>query len=154
MTLWKLVENHQRIHGKLTFKNMRTMGNISPLLLAFVRDGSVFFALYVSITNFKGGRTIIHSFLFWLSQHIRSVFLILANLSDVALLMAGQLPHSSWYCLYLCAYRRDSFRLYNAVLLTHPLGLRLRFDLGGFLQYIRTRQGFLCCMESIFITFY
>jgi hypothetical protein len=62
MTLWKLVQNHQDIYGKLTFKNMRAMGSISPLLLAFVRDGSVFFALYVYLTRFKGGRTITHSF--------------------------------------------------------------------------------------------
>jgi len=50
MTLWKLIQNHQRIYGKLTWKNLRTTGNISPLLFAFVRDGSFFFALASTAT--------------------------------------------------------------------------------------------------------
>lgn len=48
MTLWKLFENHLRQHGKLTWKALRNMDHVSPLLLAFVRDGSIFFALYVT----------------------------------------------------------------------------------------------------------
>jgi hypothetical protein len=74
MTLWKLVKNHQHIYGKLTLKNMRATGNrdISPLLLAFVYDGSVFFALYVSTTHLFEGRTYHSLFLFGF-QRIQSV---------------------------------------------------------------------------------
>jgi len=45
MTLWKLVENHRRLGHKLIWKTLYNTDNISPLLLAFVRDGSIFFAL-------------------------------------------------------------------------------------------------------------
>jgi len=51
MTIWKLVENHQTVHGKLTWGSLREMREMPPLLLAFVRDGSVFFAL-TAIINF------------------------------------------------------------------------------------------------------
>jgi len=53
MTLCKLLKNHKHIYGKLTLKNMRAPGNrdISPLLLAFVRDGNIFFVL-ASIATF------------------------------------------------------------------------------------------------------
>lgn len=51
MTLWKLVENHQEVHGKLSWRMLRSMQSISPLLLAFVRDGSIFFAL-TSVNTF------------------------------------------------------------------------------------------------------
>lgn len=45
MTLWKLVENHQVVYGKLVLKSLFTKDRVSPLLSAFVRDGSVFFTL-------------------------------------------------------------------------------------------------------------
>ena len=47
MTLWKLVENHQLVYGKLVLKSLFTKDRVSPLLSAFVRDGSIFFTLYV-----------------------------------------------------------------------------------------------------------
>jgi len=47
MTLWKLFES-QRLYGKLNWKTLRDIKTISPVLLAFVRDGSIFFALYVN----------------------------------------------------------------------------------------------------------
>jgi len=53
MTLWKLLENHQDVYGKFTWKSLRNMDNMSPLLFAFVRDGSVFFAL-ASVATFLG----------------------------------------------------------------------------------------------------
>jgi hypothetical protein len=49
MTLWKLLENHQDIYGKFTWKTWRDMDSVSPLLVAFVRDGSIFFALWVGL---------------------------------------------------------------------------------------------------------
>ena len=51
MTVWKLVENHQDLHGKLTWKSLRNMDSMPPLLLAFVRDGSIFFALSVNTSH-------------------------------------------------------------------------------------------------------
>jgi hypothetical protein len=68
MTLWKLVKNHQRIYGKLSWKNLRSTENISPLLFAFVRDGSIFFALYVPEACL--GQILIISFF----QRVESVF--------------------------------------------------------------------------------
>jgi len=53
MTVWKLLANHQHLHGKLTWKTLHNLDNVSPLLLAFVRDGSIFFAL-ASVTTFLG----------------------------------------------------------------------------------------------------
>lgn len=57
MTVWKLVEN-QKIYGRLSWKNLRNLKAISPLLLAFVRGGSVFFALYVH--RFESARELNH----------------------------------------------------------------------------------------------
>ena len=48
MTLFKLLAGHQEVHGRLTCKSLRDMERVSPLLLAFVRDGSIFFALSVT----------------------------------------------------------------------------------------------------------
>jgi len=46
MTVWKLLENHRwGSQGKLTWRTLYDMGNVSPLLLAFMRDGSIFFAI-------------------------------------------------------------------------------------------------------------
>jgi len=53
MTLWKLVENHQVLHGKLTWRSLLDTDNMSPLLYAFVRDGSIFFALTFANTLLK-----------------------------------------------------------------------------------------------------
>jgi len=53
MTLWKLVASHQEMHGKLTLKSLRKLDRVSPLLLAFARDGSIFFALSSVITFLK-----------------------------------------------------------------------------------------------------
>lgn len=47
MTLKKLVENIQKLYGKLTWKSYKNVGILSPLLVAFAHDGSMFFALCV-----------------------------------------------------------------------------------------------------------
>lgn len=49
MTLWKLAETHQVLLGKVTWKSWRTIQTISPLMISFVRDGSIYFALYVNL---------------------------------------------------------------------------------------------------------
>ena len=49
MTVWKLVENHQDLYGKLAWESLYDMNSMSPLLLGFVRDGSIFFALFVHV---------------------------------------------------------------------------------------------------------
>ena len=47
MTLWKLLENHQVVHGKLTWRSLYDTKAMSPLMFAFVRDRSILFALFV-----------------------------------------------------------------------------------------------------------
>jgi len=42
MTLRKLVESHRDNHGKLSLRSFRDMESMSPLLVAFVRDGTIF----------------------------------------------------------------------------------------------------------------
>ncbi|KIM36144.1 hypothetical protein M413DRAFT_31898 [Hebeloma cylindrosporum] len=44
MTLWKLFQN-QKMFGDVSWTNLRDLKGMSPLLVAFVRDGSIFFAL-------------------------------------------------------------------------------------------------------------
>ncbi|KIM36142.1 hypothetical protein M413DRAFT_31896 [Hebeloma cylindrosporum] len=43
MTLWKLFQN-QKMLGDVSWTNLRDLKGMSPLLIAFVRDGSIFFA--------------------------------------------------------------------------------------------------------------
>jgi len=50
MTLKKLVECYQDVHGRLAWKSVNNVYGLSPLLLAFVRDGSIFFALTCCIS--------------------------------------------------------------------------------------------------------
>ncbi|KAK0463100.1 uncharacterized protein EV420DRAFT_1639184 [Desarmillaria tabescens] len=45
LTLWKLFQTHRSLNGGITLKKMRELESVSPLLMAFVTDGSVFFAL-------------------------------------------------------------------------------------------------------------
>jgi len=49
MTLWKLLQNHQNVYGKFTLESLFKVRTMSPLLFAFVRDGSIFFTLYVKL---------------------------------------------------------------------------------------------------------
>jgi len=49
MTIWKLVES-TRSSGK-PISQYKLDKNMTPLLIAFVRDGTIFFLLYVLITN-------------------------------------------------------------------------------------------------------
>jgi len=53
LTLRKLVANYQSLYGKLTWKSFRDMNRMSPLLLAFTRDGSILFAL-TTLISFLG----------------------------------------------------------------------------------------------------
>ncbi|KAK0437003.1 hypothetical protein EV421DRAFT_1083293 [Armillaria borealis] len=45
LTLWKLFQTHRSLNGSITLKKLRELESVSPLLMAFVTDGSVFFAL-------------------------------------------------------------------------------------------------------------
>ncbi|KAK0201000.1 hypothetical protein DFS33DRAFT_1094532 [Desarmillaria ectypa] len=45
LTLWKLFQTHRSLNGSITLKNIRELESVSPLLMAFVTDGSIFFAL-------------------------------------------------------------------------------------------------------------
>ncbi|PBK92598.1 hypothetical protein ARMGADRAFT_1080658 [Armillaria gallica] len=45
LTLWKLFQTHRSLNGSITLKKIRELESVSPLLMAFVTDGSVFFAL-------------------------------------------------------------------------------------------------------------
>jgi len=49
MTIWKFVES-ARISGK-PISQYKFDKNMTPLLIAFVRDGTIFFLLYVLITT-------------------------------------------------------------------------------------------------------
>ena len=51
MTLWKLLENNQGWSAKVTWKSLCKIDAVPPLLLAFVRDGSIFFALCVGFPD-------------------------------------------------------------------------------------------------------
>jgi len=55
MTLRKLVESHEGYHGKLSWRSLKPddMENASPLVVAFVRDGTIFFALSTAVTFLK-----------------------------------------------------------------------------------------------------
>ncbi|KAF8240036.1 hypothetical protein L208DRAFT_1235133, partial [Tricholoma matsutake] len=56
MTLWKLFVENRELHDRLIWKNLRDMEAMEPLLLAFVRDGTIFFALcnHVSVAAVFG----------------------------------------------------------------------------------------------------
>ncbi|KAK0189773.1 hypothetical protein F5146DRAFT_1052478 [Armillaria mellea] len=45
LTLWRLFQTHRSLNGSITLKKLRELESVSPLLMAFVTDGSVFFAL-------------------------------------------------------------------------------------------------------------
>jgi len=45
MTLWKLFENHQLLYGKFSLKVLHDLQSLSPLLVGFIRGGSIFFAI-------------------------------------------------------------------------------------------------------------
>ena len=47
MTLWKVLEIYVVVYGQVTWKNFRTMEAMSPLMGAFIRDGSIFFVMFV-----------------------------------------------------------------------------------------------------------
>lgn len=45
LTLWKLFQTQRSLNGSFTLKKLRELDSVSPILMAFVTDGSVFFAL-------------------------------------------------------------------------------------------------------------
>ncbi|PBK71707.1 hypothetical protein ARMSODRAFT_954532 [Armillaria solidipes] len=49
LTLWKLFQTHRSLNGSITLKKLRELESVSPLLMAFVTDGSVFFALIAGV---------------------------------------------------------------------------------------------------------
>jgi len=53
MTVSKLVVDRQIVHGKCTWRTLRNMEGIPPLMLIFVRDGTIFFALTTAWTLLK-----------------------------------------------------------------------------------------------------
>jgi hypothetical protein len=73
MTLWKMVETHQILFGKLTWENLSTIRRISPLMTTFVRDGSVYFALYA-----------------YLHESLAAIFLM-ASITEIQSVSAGNL---------------------------------------------------------------
>jgi len=46
MTLYKFVTGH---NGNLTWRTLRNVNNVPPIVLAVTRDGSIYFALFVNI---------------------------------------------------------------------------------------------------------
>ena len=68
MTVYKLVENHQTLYGQLNWKTLRNLEMVSPLLSAFVRDGSIFFALFVFYPGLScSSELIVHTYY---SEHL------------------------------------------------------------------------------------
>jgi len=53
MTLWKLVTNYRDLYGGFTRKSLRNIDRMPALFVAFVRDGSIFFALTAANTLLK-----------------------------------------------------------------------------------------------------
>ena len=47
MTLWKVLEIYVVVYGQVTWKNFRTMEAMSQLVGAFIRDGNIFFVMFV-----------------------------------------------------------------------------------------------------------
>jgi hypothetical protein len=47
MTVWKVLEIYEVVYGKLTWKTWRRLMAMSPLMSTFVRDGSIFFVMFV-----------------------------------------------------------------------------------------------------------
>ena len=52
LTLWKLLENRNQRGLDLTWKSFYNMDEVPPILAAFVRDGSIFFAVYVDFIRY------------------------------------------------------------------------------------------------------
>jgi len=53
MTVWKMIDRHRCLHGRLSWMTLHKMDNVSPILVVFVRDGSIFFAI-ASVATFVG----------------------------------------------------------------------------------------------------
>jgi hypothetical protein len=53
MTVYKVLEIHEVVYGKLTWKSWRRMKTMSPLMGTFIRDGSVSFIIVTVACSFS-----------------------------------------------------------------------------------------------------